>query len=334
MERTKKAMFTGYSKKEILWNKMSIGNSCRIILKDSMDLKKNESCLIITDSKLKNVGFELFKNSVKITKKSKLITIPISESHGAEPPKNVGKEMLNYDVVLMPTTKSLSHTRAREDASKKGVRIASMPGITVDMMKRALNVDFNKIKALNSELIKKLSSKNKIRIMTEKGTDIEFYVKGRKWIGDDGIYIRKGAFGNLPAGEIFMAPLEGKTTGSIFADASVGGLGKIDETIGIAVERGFIESIKGGNVANNFKKSLKNKLYKNVAELGIGTNYRAKITGNVLEDEKVAGTCHIAFGNNRHFGGKVDVPFHVDFVIKKPTIYADCILIMKDGKFV
>jgi leucyl aminopeptidase (aminopeptidase T) len=44
------------------------------------------------------------------------------------------------------------------------------------------------------------------------------------------------------------------------------------------------------------------------------------------------GTCHIAFGNNKHFGGKVDVPFHVDFVIKNPTIYAGSSLMMKDGK--
>ena len=73
-------------------------------------------------------------------------------------------------------------------------------------------------------------------------------------------------------------------------------------------------------------------MYKNTAEIGIGTNYRAKITGNVLEDEKAAGTCHIAFGNNKHFGGKVDVPFHVDFVIKKPAIYADGLLLIKDGK--
>ena len=77
---------------------------------------------------------------------------------------------------------------------------------------------------------------------------------------------------------------------------------------------------------------LKNKLYKNVAELGIGTNYKAKIRGNILEDEKVLGTCHIAFGNNKHFGGKVDVPFHVDFVIQNPTIYSDDVLILKDGK--
>ena len=100
----------------------------------------------------------------------------------------------------------------------------------------------------------------------------------------------------------------------------------------IKIKNGFINYISDGKIAEQFKKLLKNKLYKNVAELGIGTNYKAKITGNVLEDEKVAGTCHIAFGNNKHFGGLVDVPFHVDVVIKNPTIYGDDLLIMEDGK--
>ena len=168
--------------------------------------------------------------------------------------------------------------------------------------------------------------------MTNNGTDAEFFIKGRRWISDDGIYTKKGTFGNLPAGEVFIAPVEGRTSGMLVVDASVGGSGKTDKNIMIEIKRGFLENIKGGKIASQFEKSLKNKRYKNVAELGIGTNYKAKITGNVLEDEKVLGTCHIAFGNNKHFGGKVDVPFHVDFVIRNPTIYSDGILIMKDGK--
>ncbi len=310
---------------------MPLEKSANIILRKCMDLKKNESCLIITDSKLIKIGNSLYKNSLKITKKSKLIQIPIPESHGCEPPGKVAEEMPNYDVILLPITKSLSHTTARKKASSEGTRIASMPGITEDMMERALNVDFNRIKALNEKLIKKFKDKNKIKITTKKGTNIGFDLKGRKWIGDDGIYTKKGAFGNLPAGEIFIAPVEGKTNGKIICDASVGGLGKADKNIEIIVKNGFIESIKGGKIARKFRALLKSKLYTNVAELGIGTNYKAKITGNVLEDEKVLGTCHIAFGNNTHFGGKIDVPFHVDFVIKKPKIYADSSLIIDDG---
>ena len=310
---------------------MSIENAATIILKDCMNLKSNESCLIVADNKLKSIGNILYKNSLKITKKSKMILTTIPETHGTEPPKDIANQMLKYDVVLLPTTKSLSHTKARGNASSKGTRIASMPGITIDMMKRALNVDFNRIKTLNSKLITNLKNKNKIKITTKNGANIEFYTKGRKWIGDDGIYTKKGSFGNLPAGEIFIAPLEGKTNGKIVVDASIGGIGRVDKNIGIIVKNGFIANVAGGKAATAFKKMLKNKLYKNVAELGIGTNYKAKITGNVLEDEKAAGTCHIAFGNNRHFGGKVDVPFHVDVVIKNPTIYADGVLVINNG---
>lgn len=298
-----------------------------------MNLKNNKSCLIITDSKLGVIGRALYKNSLRITKKSKLILIPILETHGSEPPHAIAKEMLNYDVILLATTKSLSHTLARRNASMKGARIASMPGITINMMRRALNVDFNKIKNINEKLIKKLKNKNRIRITTKLGTNVEFCLNGRKWISDDGIYTKKGSFGNLPAGEIFITPIEGKTNGTIVCDASVGGLGKVDKDIKIKIKNGFIEKISGGKIAAQFKKLLKNKLYKNVAELGIGTNYKARITGNVLEDEKVMETCHIAFGNNKHFGGRIDVPFHVDFVIKKPTIYDEGALIMKDGRF-
>lgn len=299
---------------------MPLNKSSQIILNECMGLKSNESCLIITDSKLEPIGNALYKNSLKITQKSKLVFTPIPEAHGAEPPKEIANEMLKHDVILMPTTKSLSHTKAREEASKNGARIASMPGVTIDMMQRALNVDFYKIRALNKKLISSLKGRAKIMMTTKKGASAVFYTKGRKWLSDDGIYTKKGAFGNLPSGEVFIAPLEGKTSGTIIVDASVGGIGKVDKKIKIEVNNGFIESIEGGKTAAQFRKLLKSSLFKSVAELGIGTNYKARITGNVLEDEKAAGTCHIAFGNNKHFGGKVDVPFHVDVVVKKAII--------------
>ena len=53
----------------------------------------------------------------------------------------------------------------------------------------------------------------------------------------------------------------------------------------------------------------------NVAELGIGTNERAELTGNVLEDEKILGTAHVAFGASAAIGGTVQVPVHLDCVV-------------------
>ena len=71
---------------------------------------------------------------------------------------------------------------------------------------------------------------------------------------------------------------------------------------------------------------------RNIAEFGIGTNDSAKLSGVLLEDEKVMGTIHIALGNNVSMGGSVNVPIHLDGVVKKPTVWMDGKLLMKDGK--
>jgi len=86
--------------------------------------------------------------------------------------------------------------------------------------------------------------------------------------------------------------------------------------------------------AFNFFCTFYEKNARNVAEFGIGTNDKAKIIGNILQDEKVMGTCHIAFGNNSAMGGKVYSEVHVDTILERPTIIIDGKILMKDGKFV
>jgi len=144
---------------------------------------------------------------------------------------------------------------------------------------------------------------------------------------------KKGTFGNLPTGEIFVAPVEGAANGVFVVDSSFAGIGKLKSPINIFVENGYAVNITGD------KSELLDELLdqvgkeaRNIAELGIGTNEKAQITGNILEDEKVMGTCHIALGNNSGFGGKVDVQLHMDGIIKKPTIFVDNAKIIDDGK--
>ena len=301
---------------------MQFTKSANIVLTQCMGLKASESILIVTDSRLYSLANLFYKKALGITRHSKIITTIIPEFSGVEPPEKIAKEMLDYDIILLITAKSLSHTNARKNASLKGARIASMPGLTKEMA-RALNVDYDKIKENNQRLFSFLKNKKTIKIKTTKGTDIEFNFEGRKWLMDNGIYAKKGDFGNLPAGEVFAAPLEGKTNGIFVVDASIAGLGIVDRDVKVYVKDGFATKVEGGKIAKKLEEQFKEKSYRNIAELGIGTNPGARISGNVLEDEKVLGTCHIAFGNNKHFYGKVDVPFHVDCVIKNPFIYAD-----------
>ena len=301
-----------------------------IVLKKCLGLKKNEKVLIITDSKLYGLSKQFFTEAEKITDKVTLIKIPIPKVHGTEPSKKIANDMLKYNVELLITTKSLSHTKARKNACKKGARIASMPTITKGAIKRALNIDYEKLKWRNKKLMKILTKGKIAKVTTKKGTDLVMNIKGRKCFDDNGIYDKKGLFGNLPAGEVAVAPVEGTTNGVYVVDASFGGFGKLKKPLKIRVKDGYAVKITGSK-AKCLKKYLKNKKYRNIAEFDIGTNPKAKVSGCVLEDEKVIGTVHIALGNNISLGGKVNVPLHLDGVIKNPTVWIDKKKIMDNG---
>jgi leucyl aminopeptidase (aminopeptidase T) len=303
------------------------------VLKNCMDVKKNEKVLVITDSKLKKIGNVFLWNAKKITKKADLVKIPIPKVHGTEPPKDIAKLMLKYNVILAITIKSLSHTKARKNASNKGARIATMPGITEDTVKRTLIADYKKIKEKNLDLIKKLKKGKIVRVRSKKGTDISLEIFNKKWFDDSGVYTKKRAFGNLPAGEVGFMPTEGKTNGVFIVDGSIGGLGLVDKPVKIFVKDGFVIKVLGGKTAKKLKRLLITKKHKNIAEFAFGTNPEARITGLTLEDEKVLGTIHIAMGNNQSYGGSCDAPFHVDGIIKNPDVFIDDKLVMKKGGF-
>lgn len=310
----------------------SLQKASKIILNSCMGLKAGEDCLIVTDNKKRKIANVLLKEAKKIQKKSKLVIKPIARIHGEEPLKRIAKEMLKYDVLLLVTTKSLSHTLARKNAVDKGARAASMPGITESILKRAIDVNYKKVQLLNNKIAKKLTKGKKIKIITKKGTNIIFSIKGREGKADSGLYLNRGNWGNLPAGETAIAPVECTANGKLVVDASMSGIGKVNP-LTITIKNGYAIEFKGKQ-AKKLKNLIKDlgKSARNIAEFGIGTNPKAKITGNVLEDEKVLGTAHIAVGDNISLGGEVKAECHLDGVFLKPTIYVDNKKMMKDGK--
>ena len=259
-------------------------------LTQCMGIKKKDSLLIITDKKKKKIAEAFFYEAMPLCRHVLLITIPIGKIHGEEPPKLVAETMKKYDVALLITTMSLSHTNARKAACKKGVRMASMPGITADMMKRCIPVDYNKITKINKKILRLAKKNTKVRITTKLGTDISLIVKNIRGdtVGDNGIYKKQGEFGNLPAGEVCWAPKEGKTNGVFVVDASMFDE-KMKTPITIKVKNGYAYEITGGAQAKKLLKMIKplGKSAFNIAELGIGTNPRAKITGMFLRMKKL-----------------------------------------------
>ena len=305
-----------------------------IVLNKCLGLKDKETLLVVTDSKLKDVAEIFYYEAKKVIDNTKLIEIPIPKVHGAEPSEEVAKEMLNYDAELLITTKSLSHTNARINACKKGVRIITMPGITKEILERAIDIDYGKLMKVHEKLGNIIDKGKEVKITTKLGTNLKFSIKGRKAFGrDSGLFTKKGSFGNLPTGEIFVAPVERTANGIYVVDASFAGIGKLKSPIKIYVKNGHAVKIEGKK-ADALTKLLDSsgKEARNIAEFGIGTNEKAKITGNILEDEKVIGTCHIALGNNVGFGGKTSVQLHLDGIIKNPTIFVDGNKILDKGK--
>ena len=71
---------------------------------------------------------------------------------------------------------------------------------------------------------------------------------------------------------------------------------------------------------------------RSLAELGIGTNPAATLTGNVLEDEKAIGTIHLAFGSSAGMGGVNVASVHIDCVVLHPTVELDGERVLDDGR--
>ncbi|MBS4024237.1 MAG: aminopeptidase [Clostridia bacterium] len=301
-------------------------------LVDCLATKKGETVLIVIDEPMVELGEVFYEEGRRLGFEMMVIKMSARENHGSEPPKTVAVAMAAADVVFCITSKSLSHTQARKDACAKGARVASMPAVTTQMMERALAVDYQAMAKLSQQLAELLTAGKKVRITSPAGTDLELELAGRRGNADTGLLHEPGAFGNLPAGEAYIAPVEGTARGTLVIDGAISGIGVLDEPLMMEVEHGVVVSTSGKN-----SKALEEIFAKygpkarNIAELGIGTNPKAKLTGVVLEDEKVLGTIHIALGNNSNFGGTVQVASHLDGMVTKPTVVIDEKVILEEG---
>lgn len=297
-------------------------------------VKPTETVLVVTDAGCRPVGEALFREALGLGSPGLLLEMPRAEVSGAEPPGPVAAAMAAADVVVCPTSRSLTHTDARRRACAVGTRVATMPGITVDCMIRCLAADYEAIAELTFRVTEILTSGREARLTCPHGTKLSLPIGGIKAIASTGLIREPGQGGNLPSGEAYLMPQEGGTEGVLYIDGSMADLGVIkDEPLMILVKRGRAVEIDGpGAERLNRLLDRHGEAARNIAELGVGTNDRARITGNVLEDEKVAGTVHVALGNNVGMGGQVDVPIHLDGVLRHPTLTVDGRTVVSEGR--
>lgn len=308
--------------------------SVQLALENFMGLSNEEIFLVLTDEYLSDIGRVFFEVGKKITQEALYVEMKAREINGQEPPEQIADLMKNVDVVVCPTYRSLTHTDARREASSRGVRIGTMPGITLETIERCFGANPDKIVELTEMVFERMKRVSYVRVTSKAGTDFIMNIKGRRIIPSTGVLRKIGESGNLPSGEVYTAPWEKKSNGVIIFDGSFAGIGLLKNPIKVEVKNGYIQKIEGDKEAKQLEEILlkAGKDSNAVAEFGIGTNYKAKLCGQILEDEKVLGTIHIAFGNNITMGGKINVKSHLDGLVKKPTVYFDDVIVMKDGK--
>ncbi len=265
------------------------------------------------------------KKAVEELKKNGVLT-RILEKAGTAEDLGTGESIVTEfavapDAIIALSNFSTSHTRFRDYLTRlKGVRYASMPLFERSMLVGAMTADWKEVEARTNRIVQMMTGGDMIFITSHNGTSISFSMKGRDVKADTGILTRRGAFSNLPAGEAYLAPLEGTAEGALVLEWAP--TRKLKESIFLEVKNGMVVDVSGKDpFAKELKEKLEaNPLTGNIAELGIGTNEKAERPDNILETEKILGTVHMALGDNSSFGGKVSVPFHEDFIFFRPTL--------------
>lgn len=234
------------------------------------------------------------------------------------------------DIVVALANNSTSHTRFRSLVNAAGGRFASLPGFDPEMFFTSMEVDWPLLAERTARLADLVNKGSEILVETANGTRMKLGKQGRTAAGDDGLLTAPGSFGNLPAGEVYLAPVEGTSEGVMVLEYAP--TRKLASPLQLVVRGGRVVEIRGDEphrdkLEQKFAESDNNR---NIAELGIGTNDRASRPDNILEAEKILGTIHIALGDNSGFGGTVQTPFHEDYVFYHPTLT----VLQPDGKAV
>jgi len=300
------------------------------LLKRNVRLKRGERVTLVTDRENCMIFIALSAAARQLG--GDVIEVYLSSNRMHSAPIPIAKDIFaKSDVIVAPTRISITHSPETYLARKKGARVVSMPDVTESMFLRAMKADNSKIRGIHKKLMRSLTKIKQIRITSPSGTDFLIDAKGRTLVfqGDDGDISAKGEMSNIPFGEVYT--YMGLGDGCLAID-SWGRYITKSKCAKLWVKSGRI--IKWNKGAEPY---IKHQLKAGpcgllVAELGIGTNSNIKRPiGDVLNDEKIGGSVHIAFGGAE---GLRTCAVHEDFVLLSPTLRVDGKFLIRRGKFV
>jgi len=307
-------------------------NQAKSVWSAVLHVAADEQLLVITDDQAAALGSAFYQGARDLDCQVLHVIIPPLLKGVAELSalgKLVFRECDVYVAITSAGSRSITHSQARQEASKAGARGLTLPGMTEEMLLRdAVAADYEAVARGTERLASALNGTDSLRVTSGGGTDLMLDVHGGGWFAERGLCDRPGDFSNLPGGEVSIAPVNAE--GMLVVDGSMNPLGRLESPLEIVIKERRIVSVKG-----NCAQELISFLEKfgpdafNIAEIGIGMNPMARLCGTVLEDEKILGTIHIGVGDNSHMGGKslgkvVAVDVHIDgVVVSNPKLYAD-----------
>jgi leucyl aminopeptidase (aminopeptidase T) len=263
---------------------------------------------------------------------------PCTGRFGAELDPETAEKMRRSDVVVAINNYSLTHTRAAQEACRAGARVASMPRFLAEMFEGPMTADYHQVAEDSRRMAELLTKASSALLTTPHGTELTMDLGGRSGDVDSGFVAGLERPINLPGGEAFVVPVEGKAEGKVVVTPR--GYAPLKENMTIHFHAGEVTDIQGGgSVGDEYRLLLELPTpglqpgRRNLAELGIGTNPQAKSVKTTLEAEKIMGTVHVAIGDNSVMGGTVQADLHQDFVLWEPDLSLDGHMVIKGGSW-
>ena len=309
---------------------------CNAIINSCAYVRSGEKVLVISNESTNSIGMFLQKEAGKITDYSKHVSIPLSSIHGQEPPPDIAQLMIDSEVIICVTKKSMAHTNACVNALENGARYLSLPDYSQPVVESpALLYDFSEADEVSKDIAEKLTKGKILRITSQAGTDLLCNIDGRIGNPAPGFCNLPGSIASPPDAEANIALVENMSNGILVVDGSIpcNEIGLLKSPQEYVIKNGKVEKISGdkSEILNNIFDHLNNPATRVVAEFGIGLNPLAKLKGFMLEDEGALGTIHIGIGANIVLGGVNSVPFHLDHIIINPNVYIDSELLLGEG---
>jgi len=309
-----------------------------ILVRTCADVQASEDVVVVTDARCMPIAEAVADEGRKVGAIVSIVIPPERSIDNEEPGSAIAAAILGADVVFLPVTLAMAHTRAVREAIGGGARVLSMTAFTERMMlEGGLFTDFRARQPLCQNLAAMLTHGEHLRVTNPSGTDLSMGLVGVT--GNSHACLLDGpGFSAVPNIEANCAPTQGTAEGVFVCDGSIPyyGVGTIRDPVTFRISDGFVTDISGGDQADFLKNLLARQedpwVY-NLAQFAFGLNPACtEFTGEMLNDEGVNGTVHIGIGTSANLGGEVTAKTHFDAITQAPTVWIDGEPVLSDGE--